>query len=71
VYPLLELGYAGIAKVGGGLVDVEQLYGRDHIWSVTLGVRIAAGMTMHRMGRYGAAEDEGGMIMHDGHGTMQ
>jgi hypothetical protein len=71
VDPLLELGYASIAKVGGGLIDVEQLYGRDHIWSVTLGVRIAVGMTMHRMGRYGAAEDEGGMTMHDHHGMMQ
>jgi hypothetical protein len=71
VDPLLELSYASIAKVGGGLIDVEQLYGRDHIWSFTLGIRIAAGMAMHRMGRYGAAEDEGGMTMHDHHGMMQ
>jgi hypothetical protein len=71
VEPLVEVGYAGVAKVGGGIVDVEQLYGRTHIWSLTLGVRVAAGRTMPRMGRYGAAEDEGGPTMHGHHGMMQ
>ena len=70
VRPLLEIAYAGIVKVGGGVFDVEGLYGRDHIWSVTVGVRLAAGMAMHRMGRYGAAEDEGAMDMHDHQGMM-
>ena len=32
---------------------------RRHIWSLTVGVRLAGGMPMHRMGRYGAAEDRG------------
>jgi hypothetical protein len=54
--PLIEVAYAGIAKVGGGLFDVEDRYGRDHIWSVSVGVRLGAGAPMHRMGRYGAAE---------------
>jgi hypothetical protein len=57
VRPLVEVAYAGIAKVGGGLFDIEDLYGRDHIWSLSLGVRLGAGAPMHRMGRYGAAEE--------------
>jgi hypothetical protein len=69
VSPLVEVTYASVAKVGGGLVDVADLYGRDHIWTVTIGVRIAAGMTMHRMGRYGAAESDGATTM-DRHHQM-
>jgi hypothetical protein len=60
-----------VAKVGGGLIEVEQLYGRTHIWSLTLGLRVAAGMTMPRMGRYGAAEDEENGTMKQHHGMMQ
>jgi hypothetical protein len=68
VRPLVEVTYARVAKVGGGLIDVEQLYGRRDLWSLALGVRLSAGGAMHRMGRYGAAdEDTGmtGMTMHD------
>jgi len=63
--PLVEVAYATIAKVGGGLFDVEGLYGRDHVWTLTLGVRVTGGAPMHRMGRYGAAE-EPGMHHHEG-----
>ena len=49
--PLVEIGYASVAKVGGGVVDVKQLYGRTRIWSLTVGVRVAEGRTMHRTGR--------------------
>jgi hypothetical protein len=69
IRPLIEIGYARIAKVGGGVFDVADLYGRDHIWSVALGARITGGAPMHRMGRYGAVEDSGEMTMHD-HGGM-
>ncbi len=55
VRPLVELSAGSIGKVGGGLFRVEELYGRDDFWAVTLGVRIAAGAPMPRMGRYGAA----------------
>ena len=55
--PLVEVASASIAKVGGGLFDVGGLYGRSRIWSVSVGVRIGAGASMHRMGLYGAAED--------------
>ena len=70
--PVVEVSYADVAKVGGGLIDVRQLYGRTHIWSLTLGLRVTAGMTMHRMGRYGvAAEEQGNGTMNAHHGTMQ
>jgi hypothetical protein len=70
VDPLVEIAFASVTKVGRGVVDVEQLYRRTHIWSLTLGLRVSAGMTMHRMGRYGAAEEgEGAMNQH--HGMMQ
>jgi hypothetical protein len=67
--PLVEVGYARIAKVGGGLFDVQSLYERDHVWSVAVGLRVTAGPPMHRMGRYGAAEDEAGHHP-DGHMEM-
>jgi hypothetical protein len=72
VDPLAEVAYSKVTTVGGGLFDVAGLYGRDHIWSLSLGVRIAAGTPMHRMGRYGAATDEGegGMVMPAGGGMM-
>jgi hypothetical protein len=50
------------------VIDVEELYGGRDLWSLALGIRISAGGAMHRMGRYGAAEDETGMTgmtMHD------
>ncbi|HEU5041929.1 MAG TPA: hypothetical protein VFT84_13950, partial [Gemmatimonadales bacterium] len=55
VRPLLELSYGRIAKVGGGLFAIDDLYGRDDFWSVSLGFRLGAGAAMPRMGRYGAA----------------
>ncbi|MGH7528547.1 MAG: hypothetical protein ACREMX_17780 [Gemmatimonadales bacterium] len=58
VRPLAELSAGRVAKVGGGLFDVTELYGRDSFWSLSLGVRIGAG-SMHRMGRYGTASYPG------------
>jgi hypothetical protein len=66
--PLVEIAYSRIGKVGGGLFDVEDLYGRNRIWSVSVGVRIGAGTLMQRMGRYGAADD---MMAHDHPGMTQ
>lgn len=57
VSPLAELGWARVAKVGGGLVDLDRLYGGRQLWSLAVGLRVGAGAAMHRMGRYGAAED--------------
>ena len=55
VRPLAEVSYGRIAKVGGGLFSVDELYGRGHFWSVSVGLRVGAGAAMPRMGRYGAA----------------
>ncbi len=57
VRPLVEVSYGHIATVGGGVFDIEGVYGADHFWSLSLGLRLGAGMGMHRMGRYGALED--------------
>ncbi len=55
VQPLAELSLGSIAKVGGGLFQVDELYGRSDFWTLSLGVRLGAGAPMPRMGRYGAA----------------
>jgi hypothetical protein len=68
VRPLAEVTYARVAKVGGGVIDIKELYGGPDLWSLAVGLRLSAGGAMHRMGRYGAAEDDTGMrgmTMHD------
>jgi hypothetical protein len=35
--------------------DPAAFYGRTQLWTVNLGLRLAAGTGMHRMGRYGVA----------------
>ncbi len=68
IQPLVEVTYARLARVGGGVFDIAELYGRDRIWSLTVGVRITAGPPTHAMGRYGAAEENGTMQTHGHHG---
>jgi hypothetical protein len=55
--PLFELSYGRMADVGGGIFDVRSFYGKTSFWSASLGVRLSVGMSMHRMGRYGVAQD--------------
>ena len=55
--PFIELSYGRIADVGGGLFDARSFYGKTSFWSVTLGARLSAGPHLHRMGRYGVAQD--------------
>jgi hypothetical protein len=55
--PLVELSYGRIQDVGGGLFDARSFYGKTSFWSLSLGVRVSLGMGVHRMGRYGVAED--------------
>ena len=55
--PFVELSYGRIADVGGGLFDPSLFYGKTSFWSVSLGVRLNLGLEMHRMGRYGVAQD--------------
>ena len=66
--PLVEVSYGVMRKVGGGVFDVGALYGQDHFWSVSLGVRLAAGAPLHRMGRYGSVEDIEMSLHHHGGG---
>ncbi|HEY9504519.1 MAG TPA: hypothetical protein VIQ27_00995 [Gemmatimonadales bacterium] len=52
--PLTEVSLGGIDLLRGAF-EVEPFYGDDRWWSWTVGLRIAGGSPMHRMGRYGAA----------------
>jgi hypothetical protein len=54
VAPLAELSAGRVTRLGG-LFEPAALYRRTTFWTLTLGVRIAIGMPLHRMGRYGAA----------------
>ena len=70
VVPFAEVSYGTIASVGGGLFDPESFYGRSSFWSLSIGARLGLGMALHRMGRYGVAQDTAqGMVMthHDHH----
>ncbi len=58
--PFVELSYGRMADVGGGLFDVRSFYGRTSYWALSVGVRLNPGMPMHRMGRYGVAQDTAG-----------
>jgi len=55
--PFVELSRGSVAKVGGGLFDPESFYGSTSFWSLSVGARLGVGMAMHRMGRYGVAQD--------------
>lgn len=54
IEPFVEGSVAKVASVSG-VFDPTAFYGDDQIWSVTLGVRLAWGQRLHRMGRYGVA----------------
>jgi hypothetical protein len=55
--PFVELSYGRIADIGGGLFDARSFYGKTSFWSVGIGARLTAGMPLHRMGRYGVAQE--------------
>jgi hypothetical protein len=57
VLPLAELSYGRIANTGSGLFDAQSFYGKTSFWSVSVGARLSLGMPLHRMGRYGVAQD--------------
>ncbi|MBA3260406.1 MAG: hypothetical protein H0T68_13190 [Gemmatimonadales bacterium] len=63
--PLAEVSLGSIAKPGGGLFQVEELYGRSDFWTLSLGLRLGAGAPMPRMGRYGAARGTGPATHHE------
>ncbi len=55
--PLVELSYGRMADVGGGIFDVASFYGKSQFWSISVGARVSLGLPLHRMGRYGVAQD--------------
>jgi hypothetical protein len=55
--PFVDLSYGRMARVGGGLFDIRTFYGGTSFWSASVGIRLNFGMPMHRMGRYGVAQD--------------
>jgi hypothetical protein len=57
LWPLLELSVGTMKDHGAGLFDAALFYGKTSFWSISLGVRIGLGTHLHRMGRYGVAED--------------
>jgi hypothetical protein len=48
----MEISHASVRTLTG-IFDPATFYGRNDLWMVSVGVRIAAGATVHRMGRYG------------------
>jgi hypothetical protein len=56
--PFVEISYGRMRKVGGGIFDIEAFYGRSSFWSVGAGIRLNIGAPMHRMGRYGVAQNQ-------------
>jgi len=72
VEPFVELARARIsATLQPSGFDPRQFYGSDRIWSVSIGAKLAFGMSHMRMGRYGVAipgkpeSKMGGMKMED------
>jgi hypothetical protein len=65
--PFIELSFGRIGTVGGGLFDIESFYGKSSFWSVSAGLRLTLGMPLHRMGRYGVAQDTAPTVMRGHH----
>jgi len=58
--PLAEVSLAHVVMVTPGTVFTpQQHFGGDNILTLSLAIRIGAGMPMHRMGRYGVLADQG------------
>jgi hypothetical protein len=55
--PFVEISHGRLQSVGGGLFDPASFYGKTSFWSVSVGLRLGVGMPLHRMGRYGVAQD--------------
>lgn len=53
VQPFVEVSYATVEKLGGGIFDPAVIYGGNTFWRLTGAVRVSWRMQGHRMGRYG------------------
>ncbi len=58
--PFAELSHAQVRTIDQGIFNPAQFYGRSDIWELSAGVRLAWGMPMARMGRYGVLDDGAG-----------
>jgi hypothetical protein len=67
VWPLVELSFGSMRDIGAGVFDARFFYGKTSFWSVSLGARFTLGKHLHRMGRYGVAEDMAGSTPEDQH----
>lgn len=56
--PFVELSAGRVTSLTPASFDPVAFYGRDTFWSVSAGVRLAFGVRLHRMGRYGVALPE-------------
>lgn len=67
VSPIVEASFGRVESLTPVSFDPAAFYGRDTVWQLTIGVRLGWGARLHRMGRYGAAVDSGGMdsLTHD------
>ena len=65
IEPFVEGSLAQVSSVEAGVFEPVAFYGNDQIWSVTLGVRLAWGQRLHRMGRYGVATGPAPSLEHD------
>jgi hypothetical protein len=50
------------------LFNPQTFYGKTSFWSFSLGARLNVGMPMHRMGRYGVAQDTAHSMEMEHHG---
>jgi hypothetical protein len=68
--PFVEVTLGGVAKVGEALFDPAAFYGTTDVRTLSVGMRLDLGGTMHRMGRYGvidAVDAPGGSAGRDHH----
>ncbi len=72
IEPFAELARARVTQtLRPSVFDPRQFYGSDRIWSLSVGAKVALGMSHMRMGRYGVAipavqkAGSRGMEMHD------
>ena len=55
---VVEIARINVTRVTGVVFDPALFYGRNNLWMFSVAVRITAGTSMHRMGRYGVAAVE-------------
>jgi hypothetical protein len=65
--PFIEISYGRMGDIGAGVFDVRAFYGRRSFWSLGVGIRLNAGMQMHRMGRYVTEQDAAGPMHMEHH----